>query len=70
MPVLTIKAKSGGEDPSRLVAVANRKATEVGAKSDRVLIVYDKQTASIYYETRPDRRTPPRGRAAERAGWP
>ncbi len=47
MPVLVLKAKAGSPAHlEKLIAEANAKATE----SDRVLVVYDKLAASIYYE--------------------
>ncbi len=52
MPVLTIKAKSAAPaQRDRLLVAANEMASDLlEAKSDRVLVVYDKQAASIYYE--------------------
>jgi hypothetical protein len=51
MAVLVIKAKTGA--PSRLEKLIERakKATAlVEAECDRVLVVYENQEASIYYE--------------------
>ena len=52
MTVLTIKAKAKKHAASgSLVAQANSMATDLlEEKSDRVLVVYGKQAASIYYE--------------------
>ena len=54
MPVVRVRA--GRKGPSRFETLA-RKVTEATSdllvESDRVLVVYGKQTASIYYEGDP-----------------
>lgn len=51
MPVMTIKARGGPSGLSRLVALANEKAAGLlDSAGDRVLVVYGKQAANIYYE--------------------
>lgn len=52
MPSMTIKARSGGPATwSELVAVANKKALSLVERArERVLVVYGKGAASIYYE--------------------
>lgn len=60
MPVMTIRAKpSGPSRPEDLVALANAKASDLlDRKGERVLVVYGKQQASIYYEGVRGRGTP------------
>ena len=54
-PVLVIKARAGSPaDLAKLQVQANQKASGLlEARSDRVLVVYDKQAASIYSEGAP-----------------
>jgi hypothetical protein len=54
MPRVTIRSIAAAkEDRNQLVAKASAKASEFLQQSDRVLVVYSNQTASLYYEGPP-----------------
>ncbi|MFY1825573.1 hypothetical protein ACN47A_06655 [Myxococcus fulvus] len=52
MPVVTVRAssKQSSERFDTLVRKATEKASDLLEQSDRVLVVYEKGCASIYYE--------------------
>ncbi|NTX01989.1 hypothetical protein HUA74_26845 [Myxococcus sp. CA051A] len=53
MPVVTVRAsssKQGSVKFDTLVRKATEKASDLLGQSDRVLVVYEKGCASIYYE--------------------
>jgi hypothetical protein len=50
MPVVTVRASKRPAKDGSLNRKVNETASDLLAQSDRVLIVYGKETASIYYE--------------------
>ncbi len=61
MPVVTVRAGSK-QRPGRfdvLVRKATEKASDLLEESDRVLVVYEKGCASLYYERDGEMPTPP-----------
>jgi hypothetical protein len=50
MPVVRVRAPKSSAQFDSLVRKATETAGDLLTQSDRVLVVYGKQTASIYYE--------------------
>ena len=50
MPVVKVRASKRSAQPDSLVRKVTETTGDLLAQSDRVLVVYGKETASIYYE--------------------
>lgn len=50
MPVVKVRASKSPAKDSSLVRKVTETTSDLLAQSDRVLVVYGKETASIYYE--------------------
>ncbi len=50
MPVVTVRAGKRSSRFDTLVRKARETASDLLSQNDRVLVVYEKETASIYYE--------------------
>jgi hypothetical protein len=50
MSIVTVKTSSPQLSPEKLIATAQAKASDILHRTDRVLVVYEKDSASLYYE--------------------